>query len=275
MSVMDTQKSIKKLRINADDFGLTKGVTDGVLYAHLNGIVTHTSIMAQGLDFQRAVQIAKDTPSLGIGCHLNVSWGKPLLPVEVVSTLVSKEGKFFTFGQVTLRSFLRRIDRKQLVAEWKAQIEKVLNTGLILTHLDSHHHLHLLPTCFQVIKELSQFYQIPYLRKPSEKLSLSEPSLIKRIIFYVLCMRSWPQPSSDTFFGLSLQETNDYSYSLKKIIGRVPFGLTELMVHPGWIDYDLTREDSMLKSREIELVSLCDPTIKDFLLENKIILDRP
>ena len=69
MSVMDTQKSIKKLRINADDFGLTKGVTDGVLYAHLNGIVTHTSIMAQGLDFQRAVQIAKDTPSLGIGCH--------------------------------------------------------------------------------------------------------------------------------------------------------------------------------------------------------------
>ena len=272
---MDTQKSIKKLRINADDFGLTKGVTDGVLYAHLNGIVTHTSIMAQGLDFQRAVQIAKDTPSLGIGCHLNVSWGKPLLPVEEVSTLVSKEGNFFTFGQVTLRSFLRRIDRKQLVAEWKAQIEKVLNTGLILTHLDSHHHLHLLPTCFQVIKELSQFYQIPYLRKPSEKLSLSEPSLIKRIIFYVLCMRSWPQPSSDTFFGLSLQETNDYSYSLKKIIGRVPFGLTELMVHPGWIDYDLTREDSMLKSREIELVSLCDPTIKDFLLENKIILDRP
>jgi predicted glycoside hydrolase/deacetylase ChbG (UPF0249 family) len=88
-------------------------------------------------------------------------------------------------------------------------------------------------------------------------------------------MRSWPQPSSDTFFGLSLQETNDYSFSLKKIIGRVPFGLTELMVHPGWIDYDLTREDSMLKSREIELVSLCDPTIKDFLLENKIILDRP
>ena len=272
---MTTKKSKKKLRINADDFGLSKGVTDGILYAHLNGIVTHTSIMAQGLDFQRAVKIAKDTPTLGIGCHLNVSWGKPLLPVDEISTLVSEEGKFFTFGQVTLRSLLRRIDHKQLFTEWKAQIEKILNTGLLLTHLDSHHHLHLLPSCFQVVKELSKFYQIPYLRKPSEKLSLREPSLIKRIIFFVLCMRTWPQPSSDSFFGLSLQESDDYSYSLKKIIERIPLGLTELMVHPAWTDYDLKREDRMLDSREIELVSLCDPTIKDFLLENKIILDRP
>lgn len=272
---MNTQMSSKKLRVNADDFGLTKGVTDGILYAHLNGIVTHASIMAQGLDFQRAIQIAKDTPTLGIGCHLTISWGKPLLPVEDISSLVSGEGKFLTLGNFTKCSLLGRINPKQLLAEWKAQIEKILNTGLTLTHLDSHHHLHLLPTCFQVIKELSQYYQIAHLRKPSEKFSLGGPSLIKRIIFYFLCMRTWPTPSSNAFYGLSLQNSKDYSNALCKIIKCIPEGLTELMVHPGWIDDDLRREDSMLSPREIELETLCDSIIKELVFENGIILDRP
>jgi chitin disaccharide deacetylase len=265
----------KILRVNADDFGFTKGITDGILHAHLNGIVTHTSIMAQGLDFERAAKIAKATPTLGFGVHLTISWGQSVAPAERIPTLLNSERRFFTFGQVTLRSLMGRIDPKQLYAEWAAQLEKVLDVGLVLTHLDSHHHMHLLPTFFPVIRELSQYYQIPYIRKPLELINLKEPSLIKRIIFYVLCMRAWPRPTSDTFYGLSLQKSGDYSRTLKEIIKEIPSGITELMVHPGWVDDDLRREDSMGASREKELTALCDPTLKGLLMDRGITLSRP
>jgi chitin disaccharide deacetylase len=266
---------LKTLRVNADDFGFTKGVTDGILEAHHYGIVTHTSIMAGGLDFERAAKLAVENATLGVGIHLTLTWGVPVLSSEKVGSLVNQEGSFLSLGKVTLNSLIRKIDPEQLYQEWSAQIEKVIKAGICPTHLDTHHHMHLLPICFSTIMKLSEYYKIAYVRKPRESLNLRTERLLKLIIFRLLCMRSWSQKHSDQFYGLSLQNKNDSLEGLKNILKNIPNGLTELMVHPGMVDQDLLNIDSMCHERENELAVLCDPELLELLNCHNIQLAKP
>jgi predicted glycoside hydrolase/deacetylase ChbG (UPF0249 family) len=268
----------RKLRVTADDFGFVPGVTDGILEAHKIGIVTHTSLMAGGLDFERAVVLSRENPGLGVGIHLTLTWGNPLSPPASIPSLMGDGEKFAPLPLVLKRFLGGRLNKGEVAREWKNQIERVFRAGLFPTHLDSHHHLHLLPGLLAVAFQLAGEYRVPWLRRPRESFRhhfhLRE-ALLKRIVLGMLTLRPWPLPTSDAFRGLTLQGQRDYLYRLKEILPSLPGGNTELMVHPGRADTLLEKEDTYVWEREIELQGLCDPGVKQLLKDLEIELDRP
>ena len=268
----------RRLRVTADDFGFTPGVTEGILEAHEKGIVTHTSIMAGGLDFDRAVVLSGKRPGLGVGVHLTLTWGKPLSAPSSIPSLMGAEGRLASLGEILKRFLSGRLDRREVAREWEAQIQRVTRSGINPTHIDSHHHLHLLPGLLPLAAQCAHQYHVPWLRRPSEALWQgihSHSALVKRVIFRILALRPWPLPTSDAFRGLTIQGRRDYAARLTRTIRGLPRGTTEFMVHPGKPDFLLEKEDTFVWEREIELKGLCDPGVKRLLKDLKIELDRP
>jgi predicted glycoside hydrolase/deacetylase ChbG (UPF0249 family) len=268
----------RRLRVTADDFGFTPGVTDGILEAHEKGIVTHTSIMAGGLDVDRAVALSRKMPGLRVGVHLTLTWGNPLSSPSSVPSLLGADGKFVSLGEFLKRFLMGRLDRGEVAREWEAQIQRVTRFGISPTHLDSHHHLHLLPGLLPLAAQCAHKYEVPWLRRPAETIwqGLHFPSALpKQVIFRILALRHWPLPTSDAFRGLSIQGRRDYAKLLTRTIRGLPRGTTEFMVHPGKPDTLLEKEDTFIWEREFELKGLCDPGVKRLLKDLNIELDRP
>src|SRR5665647_1358607 len=133
----------RRLVINADDFGYSAGVTRGIVEAHAAGSVTSTSMMANGIDWENAVRLARSTRTLDVGVHLNLVQGRPLL--RVLSLTDARTGELYPLGALARRALAGRIDAGELEAELRAQIERVRSAGIAVTHLDSHRHAHVLP----------------------------------------------------------------------------------------------------------------------------------
>jgi len=268
--------SKRRLRVTADDFGFTPGVTDGIIEAHEKGIVTHTSIMAGGLDFDRAVALSRKMPGLGVGVHLTLTWGTPLSSPSSIPSLVGADGKLVSLGEILKRVLMGRLDPGEVAREWEAQIQQVTRSGIIPTHVDSHHHVHLLPGLFAVASQLAREFGVPWLRRPAEPIGRDlRSALLKRIVFRILSLRPWPLPTSDAFRGLTLQGKRDFLLRIKEAIQGLTPGNTEFMVHPGKPDTLLEKEDTYVWEREIELKGLCDPGVKRLLKDFRIELDRP
>jgi predicted glycoside hydrolase/deacetylase ChbG (UPF0249 family) len=154
------------LIVNADDYGLTPGVSAGILEAHRNGIVTSTSVLAVAPAFEESAPALRSCPDIGIGVHLAaVGEDPPLLPASRVPSLVGKDGRF----PATWRAFLlraRRVRPSELEAEFSAQIERARSAGFAVDHLDAHQHLHLLPSVREVVLRLARRFAIPAIRVP-------------------------------------------------------------------------------------------------------------
>src|SRR5687767_6281521 len=144
--------SARRLIVTADDVGLHRGMTEGAIRAHREGIVTACSIVANGAAFDDAVERLRDTPSLEIGIHLTLVEERPL-------TAMRFPRKFTSFVPLYLA---RRITIGAIERELRAQIEKVLAAGLTVTHLNGHQHLHLLPRIFSLLKRLANEYHVGY-----------------------------------------------------------------------------------------------------------------
>lgn len=143
--------------VNADDFGLTTGVNAGTLESHLNGIVNSATMIMNGHAVEEAVHLAKQHPSLRVGVHLVLSWGKPLS--DTSAPLTKEDGTF----RYTSRFLTETPPDPELVyLEWKAQIETFLATGLPLDHLDSHHHVHGWSVLHHVIIRLAEEYDTTF-----------------------------------------------------------------------------------------------------------------
>ncbi len=156
------------LVVNGDDFGLTPGVNAGILDAHRHGILTSASLFANAPETERAIIIAKRTPTLGIGCHLALVDGVPVLPASQVPTLAPC-GRF----RPTWRSFIaaaiaRRIDFDEIERELNAQIDRLRSAGLSLTHVDTHKHIHTYPPVFEIVARLARLAGIARVRVPCE-----------------------------------------------------------------------------------------------------------
>ena len=135
---------MRRLIINADDFGLTAGVNRGILEAHGHGVVTSATLMATGAAFEDAVAIAHANPALGVGCHIVLTDGTPVSPPKSIPTLIGSDGKNFRpslvdFIQALLRGAIREDD---LEREAVAQVQKLQCAGINVTHLDTHKHTH-------------------------------------------------------------------------------------------------------------------------------------
>jgi predicted glycoside hydrolase/deacetylase ChbG (UPF0249 family) len=132
-----------RLIVGADDFGWTQGINRGIIDAHKNGIVTATSLLVNAPYAAEAAKAAKKFPSLDVGIHLNLDAGCPILSPNDVPTLVDASGRFYDLRQVKLRAVTGRLNIKELVAEFKAQIQRAVELGVNPTHIDSHHHVHI------------------------------------------------------------------------------------------------------------------------------------
>lgn len=216
---------------NADDFGLTKGVTDGIIKAHTHGVVGSTTLMMNGYAVSYAVAQAKIHPSLKIGVHLVLTWGKPIS--KAVPNLVTSKGTFKYNN--TFRN-MEHPDVHQVEKEWRAQIEAFLKTGLPLHHLDSHHHVHGWEPLKEVIIKLAIEYNVPV--RYMETLADNQDILLTEKLWLNFYSDGI---NEDVFDELRALDVNS----------------VEVMTHPAYIDNDLRQVSSYLDKREEELELLC------------------
>ena len=273
---------MKRLIVNADDFGLHAAVNRGIRDAHSGGIVTSTSLMAGGAAFDEAVAIARDCPELGVGVHLTLVGARPVAPMPAVASLVDGEGKFCESYPVFLRRYLQgTVRRDEVERELTAQIEKVTRAGIRPTHLDSHQHLHVVPGISGMVLDLARRFTIPAVRIPAEPLgffggmSFSAGRVAGRSGLTVLAglfrrrALAAGLKTPEHFFGMlaggQLNET-----ALQTILQRLPAGTSEIMCHPGRPDTALAREYSWGYHWSDELAALCAPRTRQILEGNGV-----
>ncbi|MGI1820993.1 carbohydrate deacetylase [Exiguobacterium sp. TRN 1102] len=216
--------------VNADDFGLTTGVNAGTLESHLNGIVNSATMIMNGYAVEEAVRLAKQHPSLRVGVHLVLSWGKPL--ADTSAPLTKVDGTF----RYTSRFMTEDSPDPELVyLEWKAQIEAFLATGLPLDHLDSHHHIHGWPVLHDVIIRLAEEYDTTF---------RALTTLGSRRDLWVT------ERFSDQFYA------DGVSHATLDAIE--PGGSIEVMVHPADLDDRLPSVTSYFEPRLLEKQVLVD-----------------
>jgi chitin disaccharide deacetylase len=165
---------VRSLIVNADDFGHSANVNQAIIQAHTNGILTSTSLMVTAAAADEAVTLAKKYPNLAIGLHLVLVCGRSALPPEQIPHLVDANGNFLNDPlQAGLRYQFNRATRQELRQEIRAQLEKFQQTGLPLSHVDGHLHLHLHPVVLNILIELAAEFDIKAIRLPSEELLLA------------------------------------------------------------------------------------------------------
>lgn len=234
----------KQLIINADDFGIHPAVNEAVRKAATEGILTSTSLMAGGDAFDEAVEMARSMPSLGIGIHLTLVGGiKPVLPPSEVPSLTWDNGVFcHDYGKLIVRDLEGKISLSEVYAEWDAQIQKIMNTGLLVTHMDGHQHMHMWPHFYPIARDLAKKYHISCMRVPDEDVlfGMKDGHIIRWAAKNGLSLLSRMHRSdlkknhirtNDHFFGMLYGGHLSPERFTKFILQTRP-GITEIMCHP-------------------------------------------
>ncbi|MGA2269893.1 MAG: ChbG/HpnK family deacetylase [Bryobacteraceae bacterium] len=260
----------KQLVVNADDFGFTPDVNQGIVEAHRRGILTATTLMANGAAFADAVRLAGEAPSLDIGCHLVLIGGRALVTGKPLPLTVPQ----------LLTAMARR--RIRVYDELRAQVRRIVDAGIRPTHLDTHKHTHLAPPVLDAVARLGEEFGIPWVRRPFDfplnarrgavpgvkRLTSGALGLLRRRFHRVLGKHG--RRTTDHFAGFQITgriRTAD----LVDLLDAVPEGSTELMCHPGRYGEALRHARTRLKeSREHELEALIAPEVRQALERNGI-----
>lgn len=247
-----------RLIVNADDFGYTRGVNEGIVEAHRNGILTATTLMANAPAFEHAVDLALRNPSLDVGCHLMLVEGRMVSdPSRELPSALSGVVKSIVRGRLPVYDELR------------AQIEKIVGAGIRPTHLDAHKHTHLLPPVLEAVARLAREFRIPWVRRPFD-FGIDRGARIEKNVIGLGLRVLRPRfarvlrdlKMTDYFAGFSITGSLRESI-LKDTLARLPDGLTEFMCHPGKLDAALQTASTRLKeSRETELAALISPEVR-------------
>lgn len=242
------------LIVNADDFGLTSGMNRGIVDCFLVGSVSSASLFMNMPATLEAVDLAREYPSLGVGLHFNITLGEPLCPPSKIPSLIGADGSFRNRADCEKRLLFGLAEIKDIEREFRAQLERFTAFGLSITHIDSHHHIHLLPKVFGVIAAYCSKKNIP-MRIPwawpqirlgmSRNVNLGILGKYSRRFIRDLLLRSnvylWGKKlKCNAGFGSvfdvceapHLISRQSY-YTLLSEAKRFPF---EIMVHPAWVD---------------------------------------
>jgi hopanoid biosynthesis associated protein HpnK len=279
---------MKQLILNADDFGMTLGVNEGIIRAHRDGILTSATLMANGEAFDDAVERARANKELGVGCHLVLVGGKCVATKDSVASLVGAGGNLpdsLPLFVAKISSGIIRIE--EIEREFRAQIGRVRAAGIEPTHLDTHKHTHAHPRVMEALGKVAKECGIARVRKPIENLrdswetsqaggqgvsmQILAAGAVRAIApQFTAISRRYGLLSPDHFLGLAM--TGQLSPTvLRGVIGTVVDGTTEIMLHPGICDADLARSGSRLqKQREDELQGLLDPGVRSAVTERGI-----
>jgi len=261
---------VRRLIVNADDFGFTSDVNAGIMEACRRGIVTATTLMANGDAFDDAVALARANPGLDVGCHLALVGGKGVAAPHRALPRTARE---------LLLALVDGSARKWIGQELEAQVEKILRAGLEPSHLDSHKHTHLAPPVLEAVCQVSQRFSIPWVRRPFDlPLTAAAPAATRLVNagFRVIRRRfdrtlaRYHCRTTDHFAGFQL--TGAFrAAELAALVGALPEGLTEFMCHPGYCTAELRRAPTRLKeSRERELQALVSPEVREALAAARV-----
>jgi predicted glycoside hydrolase/deacetylase ChbG (UPF0249 family) len=257
---------LKFLITNADDFGYTRDVNDGIIHAHRQGILTATTLMATGPEFDHAVALARENRSLDVGVHLVLVDGNGFPP--------------------TLAEFLGQaaLGRIRIYEELVAQVRKVQSAGIQPTHLDSHKHTHLFPPVLRAVARISSEFRIPWVRRPFDfpfhgsGVTLQRRAVTKALGFaragFHRVLSRYGCRTTDHFAGFLLTGHYDAA-ELARLIRNLPEGVTEFMCHPGFCTQELQAANTRLKeSRRRELDALTSRQVREALEESNVTLAR-
>jgi chitin disaccharide deacetylase len=253
---------VKRLIVNADDFGFTRDVNQGVVQAHREGILTATTLMATGAAFEDAVRLAKETPTLDVGCHL-VLVGEAPFPMTV--------------GKLVPAVLMGRIAIYDALA---AQVRRILDAGIAPTHLDTHKHTHLLPQVLEAVARVSEEFRIPWVRRPFDfrgqpgGIGWKNSLMHLRAGGFEKTLAKHGCRSTDWFAGFRMTGNYDAAM-LASVIRALPEGSTEFMCHPGVLGSELQNAGTRLKkSRQYELAALTSVEAKNAIAEAGVRLSR-
>lgn len=277
---------MRRLIVNADDFGLTSGVNRAIVEGNRSGIVTSATLMANAKATDAAIDLAKTQPSLKTGCHVVLIDGAPL--AANLPTLTNSSSRFRnSLKQFATAAVRKRIAAEEIQREVEAQIRKLQSRGINLTHLDSHKHTHMFPHVLRPLLHAAKACGIRAIRNPFEPLRswpiamvLGAPELWLRsagvMAFQMFAeefrraLKEQGMVSTDGTVGIAVTGMLDQK-RLLRILEALPEGTWELVCHPGYSDFDLQAAGTRLtKSREIELSALTSIEIKKALALHQI-----
>lgn len=233
---------MKRLIINADDLGLTGSVNQAVVRGFREGVLTSATLMVNGTAYREAVGIARENPGLGVGVHLNILRGRPVMPPERIPSLVRPDGLFPGSTASLLRRALGgRLSGREITEEFSAQIGKALADGVPVTHIDSEKHLHTL--FIEPALEAARRHGIRKMRLSRECAAASPSELLNKRFYVSLiimaCARRARRLSAARgishpghFFGIRCSGEM-LPRRLERLIAALPEGTSEIMVHPG------------------------------------------
>jgi len=272
---------VRRLIINADDFGLTSGVNRGIVECHEHGIVTSATLMANADGFADAMRLSQCTPQLSVGCHVVLVDGSPLLAPAHISTLLAKSDGRFREGisGFGLRALRGRLSPHEIEAEATAQISKLQSAGIAVTHLDSHKHTHIFPQVLESVIRAAKSCGIRAMRNPFGPLGMLQvvdrPALWMRWFkiaalqglaakFRALIKKEGMITPDGTVGIVSTGALDERLFRF--IIERLPEGTWEFVCHPGYNDADLRGIRTRLRdSRERELRLLTSDASRNLL----------
>lgn len=243
-------KRLKKLIINADDFGLTDGCNYGIIYAMKLGVVTSTSIMINMPKASDAIKLAKDNGIEGIGLHLTLTCGEPVSPKEEVPSLINKRGYFYK----RRAELFPVMNLNEAEKELRNQILEFKKYDIKLSHLDSHHHIHMYDGVREIVANLAKEYNLP----------LRQPNLETKELLIELGVQT-----TDSF-SMGFYDEKANINELIDIIDQIPDGSIEIMTHPAIVDRELYDYSSYNKQRLDELKVLTSKELKDWIEANNI-----
>ncbi len=282
---------VRRLIINADDFGFTTGVNRAIVEAHVRGIVTSSTLMATGRAFDDALVLSKTVPRLSIGCHIVLIDGEPVLDAAQLPSLASSQSGAPRFSDslksFAARAFTRRLSAAEIEAETTAQIRRLQTAGISVSHVDSHKHVHLFPSVLQPVLRAARACGIRAIRNPfGPRRPLRSGELLRRPSMWtryaeVKILRNFSgrfreNAESEGFRTpdgtLGIEVTGTLDTTLFRAIAKViPAGTWEFVCHPGYNDDQLRSAKTRLReSREIELRVLTMPEARDILSQQAI-----
>lgn len=273
---------MKQLIINADDFGLTEIINTGIIKGHTAGIITSTTIMSCGKSFEHAISLASANKQLGVGVHLTLVGEKPVCDPAAIKSLVDANGYLSSqYRQFLIQFCSGKIQLDDIRRELTAQVQKVVDFGLPITHLDSHQHLHVVPGIIDLTLDIAKKYNIKKIRIPSEPylfsggFPFSAVRLLSRAGLTYLAQLARKKARKqgfivpEHFFGM-LAGGNMHEEYLLNILHVLPEGTSEIMMHPG-------TDDSLLRTMyhwnyqwQAELRAATSLAVKQHIIKHEI-----
>ncbi|MBP8645350.1 MAG: ChbG/HpnK family deacetylase [Syntrophobacteraceae bacterium] len=277
--------------VNADDFGYAHGVNRAVERCFTEGIVRSTSIMAGGSAFEHAAALSRRHPRLSVGAHLVLTKLRPVSEPERLPGLVDSQGFLPPNPEALFRRLLLDRDACSSVRrELDAQMSRIADSGIRITHVDSHKHVHLLPPVLHAVMELARRYSVQWIRKPFEVgngwvmgrgVALSRKGVFWKqhlrsraaVVFrpwFFRYLRTTGLRFPDHFHGVSLTGLWNENTAIENVQRLAP-GLNEWMFHPGEADEELQRMGTRLvRQREVEMNLLCSSRLREALEQGNI-----